>query len=121
MVWSIGACMKPICPEPADLSSIITAPGIGQHPAGLRIAARILLVIMTSLLLHIIIKRHEDMIFMLGLAAGQLGCAGFLAISSNASRLMVRLAPLACCLLLPVALLAPRSAMVAMVLISHGS
>ena len=58
---------------------------------------------------------------MLGLALVQLGCAGFLAISGGARRLMVRLAPFACCLLLPISLLAPRPGLVAMVLVSHTS
>ncbi len=94
---------------------------MSQQTAGPRVAAQILLLIVTALLLHLTIEHHDNMVLRLGLALVQLGCAGFLAIGGNTRPVMGRLAPFACCLLLPIGLLAPKPGMVAMVLVSHTS
>ena len=76
---------------------------------------------MTALLLHLSIEARNGLVLMLGLALVQAICAAFLAAGGEARRIGARLAPFACCLVLPAGLLAPKPGMVAMVLVSHLS
>ncbi len=119
--------MKPSLSGPSGATALSTSPLYHhQRLAALRVAARGSLLIATALLLHVLLSRGENRAagwgVLTALALVQWVCATVLATQSgDARRRLARLAPFACCLLLPVGLLAPRPGLVSALLLSHSA